>query len=197
MKKILILGPVWRNKRIINYLNKKYQVHYTNSKINEKFIKNNKIDYLITSGYPYLVKKKIFSKVKKSFNLHISYLPFGRGIMPNLWAFYEGYPHGVSIHELDQNFDTGKIIIQKKIKFSNIKKQTLKTTHDFLLLKLEEFFLENANKIFKNKFKSYRQDKKYKIDRYHTRNESNRLIKRFKKKWNTKVTEVIKYAKKK
>jgi hypothetical protein len=61
MKKILILGPVWRNKRIINYLNKKYQVHYTNSKINEKFIKNNKIDYLITSGYPYLVKKKIFS----------------------------------------------------------------------------------------------------------------------------------------
>ena len=65
MKKILILGPVWRNKRIINYLNKKYQVHYTNSKINEKFIKNNKIDYLITSGYPYLVKKKIFSKVKK------------------------------------------------------------------------------------------------------------------------------------
>ena len=101
--------------------------------------------------------------------------------MPNLWAFYEGYPHGVSIHELDQNFDTGKIIIQKKIKFSNIKKQTLKTTHDFLLLKLEEFFLENANKIFQNKFKSYRQDKKYKIDRYHTRNESNRLIKRFKK----------------
>ena len=73
----------------------------------------------------------------------------------------------------------------------------MKTTHDFLLLKLEEFFLENANKIFQNKFKSYRQDKKYKIDRYHTRNESNRLIKRFKKKWNTKVTEVIKYAKKK
>ena len=142
------------------------------------------------------ISKKIISAVKKAINLHISFLPYGRGIMPNLWSFYEGYPSGITIHELDESFDTGKIIIQKKIKFTNIKKQTLKTTHDFLLLKLEDFFLKNADKIFLNKIKSYKQDKYIKIDKYHTRVESNKLMKNFKKRWNTKISTVTKYAKK-
>ena len=139
-KKILILGPIWRNRNIFNFLSKRYTVHITDSKINDSFVKLNKIDFLVTSGYAFLIKKKIISAVKKAINLHISFLPYGRGIMPNLWSFYEGYPSGITIHELDESFDTGKIIIQKKIKFTNIKKQTLKTTHDFLLLKLEDFF---------------------------------------------------------
>ena len=180
-KKILILGPIWRNRNIFNFLSKRYTVHITDSKINDSFVKLNKIDFLVTSGYAFLIKKKIISAVKKAINLHISFLPYGRGIMPNLWSFYEGYPSGITIHELDESFDTGKIIIQKKIKFTNIKKQTLKTTHDFLLLKLEDFFLKNADKIFLNKIKSYKQDKYIKIDKYHTRVESNKLMKNFKK----------------
>ena len=195
-KKILILGPIWRNRNIFNFLSKRYTVHITDSKINDSFVKLNKIDFLVTSGYAFLIKKKIISAVKKAINLHISFLPYGRGIMPNLWSFYEGYPSGITIHELDESFDTGKIIIQKKIKFTNIKKQTLKTTHDFLLLKLEDFFLKNADKIFLNKIKSYKQDKYIKIDKYHTRVESNKLMKNFKKRWNTKISTVIKYAKK-
>ena len=197
MKKIiLILVPIWRNRNIFNFLSKRYTVHITDSKINDSFVKLNKIDFLVTSGYAFLIKKKIISAVKKAINLHISFLPYGRGIMPNLWSFYEGYPSGITIHELDESFDTGKIIIQKKIKFTNIKKQTLKTTHDFLLLKLEDFFLKNADKIFLNKIKSYKQDKYIKIDKYHTRVESNKLMKNFKKRWNTKISTVIKYAKK-
>ena len=195
-KKILILGPIWRNRNIFNFLSKRYTVHITDSKINDSFVKLNKIDFLVTSGYAFLIKKKIISAVKKAINLHISFLPYGRGIMPNLWSFYEGYPSGITIHELDESFDTGKIIIQKKIKFTNIKKQTLKTTHDFLLLKLEDFFLKNADKIFLNKIKSYKQDKYIKIDKYHTRVESNKLMKNFKKRWNTKISTVTKYAKK-
>ena len=195
-KKILILGPIWRNRNIFNFLSKRYTVHITDSKINDSFVKLNKIDFLVTSGYAFLIKKKIISTVKKAINLHISFLPYGRGIMPNLWSFYEGYPSGITIHELDESFDTGKIIIQKKIKFTNIKKQTLKTTHDFLLLKLEDFFLKNADKIFLNKIKSYKQDKYIKIDKYHTRVESNKLMKNFKKRWNTKISTVTKYAKK-
>ena len=195
-KKILILGPIWRNRNIFNFLSKRYTVHITDSKINDSFVKLNKIDFLVTSGYAFLIKKKIISTVKKAINLHISFLPYGRGIMPNLWSFYEGYPSGITIHELDESFDTGKIITQKKIKFTNIKKQTLKTTHDFLLLKLEDFFLKNADKIFLNKIKSYKQDKYIKIDKYHTRVESNKLMKNFKKRWNTKISTVTKYAKK-
>lgn len=190
-KKILILGPINRNKKIFDFLSKKYSVHITDSKINKSFIKLNKIDYLITSGYAYLIKKNILKILKKSINLHISFLPFGRGIMPNVWSFYEGYPSGISIHELDAKFDTGKILIQKKINFKNFKNQTLKTTHDYLIYQLEKFFVKNADKIFNNQLKGFKQDKFFKTERYHTRKESNKLMKKFKKKWNTKIIEVI------
>ena len=66
--------------------------------------------------------------------------------MPNLWSFYEGFPPGITIHELDSNFDTGKILLQKKINFKKLKIKTLKTTHDYLLIQLEKFFLSNYRK---------------------------------------------------
>ena len=196
MKKILILGPLWRNKGIIKNLKKEYNVYITNKKIYKNYIKQKKIDFLITSGYPFLVKENVLKIVKKKINLHISYLPFGRGIMPNLWCFYEGYPPGITIHALNKNFDAGKIIIQKKVSFKNLKKETLKSTHDYLLGQLENFFLSHYKKIFDNKIKGYRQDKFIKVNRYHSRKESEKLISKFKKKWNTKIKDVIKYGKK-
>ena len=196
MKNILILGPLWRNKKIFNELKKNHKILVTNKKINKKYIIQKKIDILITSGYAFLVKKDILNLVKIKINLHMSYLPYGRGIMPNLWSFYERFPPGVTIHELDNNFDTGKILVQKKIYFKKLKIKTLKTTHDYLLIQLEKFFFSNYRKIFNNKIKGYKQNKFIKINRYHSRVESEKLIKKFKKKWNTKIEEIIKYSKK-
>ena len=181
MKKILILGPLWRNKKILNFLRKDYTVISYNKKINVSFIKKQKIDILITSGYPFLVKKDVLKLLKIKINLHNSYLPFGRGIMPNVWSFYEDYTPGISIHQLDNKFDTGKIYLQKKIEFKNIKNHTLKSTHDYLLKLLEEFFIKNCKDIFNFKIKPYRQDKYFKVDRYHTRLESENLMAYFKK----------------
>ena len=76
MKKILILGPLWRNKGIIKNLKKEYNVYIANKKIYKNYIKQKKIDFLITSGYPFLVKENVLKIVKKKINLHISYLPF-------------------------------------------------------------------------------------------------------------------------
>lgn len=197
MKKVLILGPIWRNKNIIKFLEKRrFDTHFTNSKLTKNFVVMNKIDMIVTSGYPYRVKKEVIKAVKLAINLHISFLPFGRGIMPNLWSFVEGYSSGVSIHFLDENFDTGKIILQKKINFKSLKTQTLKTTHDILLKKLEEFFLIHFKNIIKGKYKAYNQDKFYKINRYHNREETENLMRNFKKKWNTKIETIIEYGKK-
>ncbi len=196
MKKILILGPLWRNKKILNELKKNYKILITNKRIDKKYIIQKKIDILITSGYPFLVKKNILKSVKIKINLHISYLPYGRGLMPNLWSFYERFPSGITIHELDNNFDTGKILLQKKVSFRKLKIKTLKTTHDYLLIQLQKFFFSNYKKIFNNKIIGYRQNKFIKINRYHSRVESEKLIAKFKKKWNTRIEEIIKYGKK-
>tara|TARA_Y100000768_G_C23855393_1_gene623077 strand:- start:211 stop:834 length:624 start_codon:yes stop_codon:yes gene_type:complete len=195
LKKILILGPLWRNRRIVKRLKKNYKVFLHNKKIDEKYIKFKKVDFLITSGYPFLVKKKILKIVKIKINLHISYLPYGRGTMPNLWCFYEGFPPGITIHELDANFDTGKIIVQKKVSFKSLKIKTLKTTHDFLLIQLENFFFKNYKKIFEKKFKPYPQNKLIKKINYHNRLESENLIDKFPKKWNTRIEEILNFKK--
>lgn len=197
IKNILILGPLERNQKIISFIEKKkYSTHFTNSRISESFILKNKIDMIITSGYPFLVKRNIISLVKIAINLHISYLPFGRGIMPNLWSFIDNFPSGITIHKLDKNFDTGKIILQKKIKFKLLEKQTLKSTHDFLILSLENFFIKNLDKIIKKRFKPFNQNKFFNYTLYRNRRESEKILKNFKKKWNTKILTVIKYGKK-
>jgi len=197
IKSILILGPIWRNCNLVNFIEKKnYTVHFTNSKVTKDFILKNKIDMIISSGYPYLVKNDVIKSTKIAINLHISYLPYGRGIMPNLWSFVEGFPSGITIHYLDKNLDTGEIILQKKIKFKSLEKHTLKSTHDYLILNLEKFFIKNFSKIIKKKFKSYRQDKFNSYNVYRSRFESEKIMKNFKHKWNTKIIKVIKYGKK-
>ena len=191
-KNILLLGPDWRNHAIEKVLKKNNNLLKTNKKINTKLIINNKIDILITSGYPFLIKEEIIKKVNIAINLHISFLPYGKGIMPNLWSFIENFPAGITIHQLDKNFDTGKILIQKKIYFKDKSNQTLKTTHDYLLAKLEGLFLKNYRKIFNNKIKSFEQNKYIIINRYHTRKESNKIMKKLPKKWNTPIKEILK-----
>jgi methionyl-tRNA formyltransferase len=191
-KNILLLGPDWRNHAIEKVLKKKNNLLKTNKKINTKLIINNKIDILITSGYPFLIKEEIIKKVNIAINLHISFLPYGKGIMPNLWSFVENFPAGITIHQLDKNFDTGKILIQKKIYFKDKSNQTLKTTHDYLLAKLEDLFLKNYRKIFNNKIKSFEQNKYIIINRYHTRKESDKIMKKLPKKWNTPIKEILK-----
>ena len=191
-KNILLLGPDWRNHAIEKVLKKKNNLLKTNKKINTKLIINNEVDILITSGYPFLIKEEIIKKVNIAINLHISFLPYGKGIMPNLWSFVENFPAGITIHKLDKNFDTGKILIQKKIYFKDKSNQTLKTTHDYLLAKLEDLFLKNYRKIFNNKIKSFEQNKYIIINRYHTRKESDKMMKKFPKKWNTPIKEILK-----
>ena len=194
-KKILVLGPSLRNIRIVRDLKKKYSVILSNKKINKNFLLKKNIGIIITSGYPYLIKYNLIKIVDLAINLHNSYLPYGRGIYPNVWCFVESYPSGITIHELDKKFDTGDIILQKKIFFDNIKKHTLKTTHDILIKELEKFFLKNYEKIFNNTFKKYSQNKHIKCNRYHNRKESEKLMKNFKLRWNTKVIEVKKFKK--
>ena len=191
-KNILLLGPDWRNHAIEKVLKKKNNLLKTNKKINTKLIINNEVDILITSGYPFLIKEEIIKKVNIAINLHISFLPYGKGIMPNLWSFVENFPAGITIHKLDKNFDTGKILIQKKIYFKDKSNQTLKTTHDYLLAKLEDLFLKNYRKIFNNKIKSFEQNKYIIINRYHTRKESDKIMKKLPKKWNTPIKEILK-----
>ena len=82
--------------------------------MNIKFLSNS--DLILSFGYNKIISKKILSKLPKPpINLHISYLPYNKGSHPNYWSFVENTPSGVSIHEVDEGIDTGKIIYRKKL----------------------------------------------------------------------------------
>jgi len=75
------------------------------------------IDIVVVSGYPKLIPLKIINSPKIGIiNIHHSYLPAYRGRHPINWAIVNGEKYsGVTIHHLNEKFDDGNIIFQKKM----------------------------------------------------------------------------------
>lgn len=48
-------------------------------------------------------------------NMHPGYLPYNRGMNPNVWPIVEGTPAGVTIHYIDSGIDTGDIIARREV----------------------------------------------------------------------------------
>jgi len=80
-------------------------------------IEQAKPDMLISCGFRFKVPSDLLQLPPKGcINIHSSYLPFNRGANPNVWSIVEGSPAGVTIHLMDDNYDTGAIIARQKIK---------------------------------------------------------------------------------
>tara|TARA_A100001015_G_C14694995_1_gene595951 strand:- start:184 stop:570 length:387 start_codon:yes stop_codon:yes gene_type:complete len=123
MKKILLLGYNRKQTKLLENIknfNKNIYLKNYSSKVNFKKVKN--FDLIICYGYRHKIGKEILSKYKnKIINLHISYLPYNKGAHPNFWSFADNTPSGVTIHEVNEDLDSGRIIYQKKIDFELLK----------------------------------------------------------------------------
>lgn len=162
----------------------------TEKRINLEFLKQNNIHFIISSGYAPIIKKDIISLYpNKIINIHISYLPYGKGIYPNLWTVFEGNPSGVSIHGIDEGIDTGYIIARKRIYFDN-EKDTLKTSHNKLLKEAELLFFKYWNTILSGKYYAINQEELSKENHYRNRKESEKLLTRFPKRWDTLLKDI-------
>ena len=183
-KKILFLGYSLKETKIIDFLKKKNLSITTigNKKINLKSI--NKFDLCLSFGYKRIIERKIINSLKKPIiNLHISYLPYNRGLHPNYWSFINNTPKGVTIHEIDEGIDTGKIILQKRIKFRLTNKTTFKDTYYKLRNEIENLFIKNYKKIILSNYKTVKQKKIKQLKR-----------KKFPKNFDFKIS-IIKYLK--
>lgn len=89
-------------------------------------------DWVISYGHRHIIKEPFLSAYRgRLLNLHISYLPCNRGADPNFWAWFDGTPHGVSLHEVDHGTDTGRLLAQARVTF-DMPKHTLRTSYDQL-----------------------------------------------------------------
>ena len=90
------------------------------------------MDYAVSFGYREILPPQITERMKgKIFNIHISYLPWNRGADPNLWSFLEDTPKGVTIHLIDENLDTGPILVQERVNM--LPEDTLLTSYQRLI----------------------------------------------------------------
>lgn len=105
------------NENKSNKLNKYIKKNLLNIKFSnlEKNTTKNEYHWLLNIWSRIIFKKKFLCKFKNNLNLHPSYLPYNRGKFPYTWSIYKSTPLGVTIHEMTDKIDKGKIYIRKKI----------------------------------------------------------------------------------
>ena len=102
------------------------------------------ITFLISYGYRHIITPDVIEYCQgRAINLHIAYLPWNRGAEPNLLSFIEGTPKGVTIHALDRGVDTGAILCQQQVDFSEQRDWTLATTYQHLHTVLQQLFKQH------------------------------------------------------
>ena len=189
--KVLILSPY--PKEIIKILEKNQDNYLIyNEKLKISFLKKNKIEFIISYGYKYLITKDIIDIFKgKIINLHISFLPFNRGYYPNLWSHLEGSPSGVTIHLINEQIDGGEILLQKKVEIDP-KKHSFRSS--YLILRKEIEILLKSNWKF---LKLGEIPGKISINKgsYKNKKDGDEILQLFDEGWDTKITKAIKIIK--
>lgn len=72
-------------------------------------------DWIVSAGFRYILPGSLLERVPRACNVHTSFLPWGRGAHPNVWAIAEDEPAGVSIHAITAGVDRGPIYGQRRV----------------------------------------------------------------------------------
>ena len=123
------------------YKIKKNVYNYDQKKISEKEIlkdlKSNDIKLICLAGFMKILSKDFIRKFKgKILNIHPSLLPKYKGLNTHHRAIQNKEKHsGCTVHFVNSKLDSGKIILQKKVKLSkeetpsSLQKKILKHEH--------------------------------------------------------------------
>lgn len=131
-----------------------------------------KPDIGIAAFWGYILKRELIDIFPLGcINFHPGYLPYNRGLNPNVWPFIEGTPAGVSLHYIDNGIDTGDIIARRKVEIESI--DTAGTLYDKTLLEIVKLFKEVWPDIKKNKIKPFSQ--KEMLHTFHTSKDIDKL----------------------
>ena len=81
----------------------------------EARVRDLKPDAILSVHFGYRIGDGILRAAPKgAFNLHPGYLPYNRGLYPNVWALVEGTPAGATLHRMDGDFDTGPVVARRR-----------------------------------------------------------------------------------
>ena len=140
----LKLGNIFKiKKKIFDFENK----NLTETKIISE-LKKNKIDLICLAGFMKILSKKFINNFKGNIiNIHPSLLPKFKGLNTHERAIQnkERYS-GCTVHFVNSKLDSGKIVIQKKVKIN--KNDTPKTLAKKILIQEHILYPKAILKIF-------------------------------------------------
>ena len=137
LKRVLFLGYGEEEHELITEFRKAgCVVDHTENKVDSI----NGYDLVVSYGYRYIFPERLINSGIPIINLHISYLPYNRGAHPNFWSFYDNTIKGVTVHLIDAGVDTGPILAQREIVFSDSEK-TFIDTYKRLRQEIERLFV--------------------------------------------------------
>lgn len=104
-------------------------------------------DVICSIYYRYIISKDVISLVSgKIFNLHPALLPKYRGCSSLTWAMINGEKEcGYTYHYIDENCDTGNIILQKSLKIEEFDTQL--TLYNRVMFEALKDFKDAFNKV--------------------------------------------------
>jgi methionyl-tRNA formyltransferase len=114
-------------------------------------------DLIVSYNYAHKVPKAILNKVP-GINLHIGYLPWNKGAYPVLWSALQRTPMGVTIHWMDENIDTGQVIVQERVRYNE--HDTLRHIYDRCHRHIQHLFMShwfNITEIVGNRHYKFEQ----------------------------------------
>jgi methionyl-tRNA formyltransferase len=147
-------------------------------------------DILISYGYRKIIPLEVIKKFPKIINLHISLLPWNRGISPNFFSWLENTPKGYSIHYLNNGIDTGKILLQKEEKI--LENETLASSYSKLKEGIEKLFIKNWRDLSLENISA--RDQKFKGTYHSLKDDENFKFLLKEKGWDTPVKEIKEYG---
>jgi phosphoribosylglycinamide formyltransferase-1 len=134
------------------YKIEKKVVNFKNNKIAEKkilnFINKKKIKFICLAGFMTIISKNFIQKFNgKIINIHPSLLPKYKGLNTHKRAIENKEKFaGCTVHYVSTKLDSGKIILQKKVKIKkkdtaiSLKKKILKKEHQLYPAAIRKIF---------------------------------------------------------
>ena len=130
-------------KKVLNFKNKNLSENKFIS-----YLKINNIEMICLAGFMEILSKNFIKKFKgKILNIHPSLLPKYKGLNTHKRALHNKETYsGCTVHFVNSRLDSGKIVLQKKVKIS--KKETEKSLAKKILVQEHKLYPKAILKVF-------------------------------------------------
>lgn len=103
---------------VIDFLKKHHLSYQDVNFFSASSLQQEKFDWLLNLWGGVIFRKDILSLATNSLNIHPSYLPYGRGRDPVVWAIRDNISAGVTLHEINEGVDEGDIWYQEEVPYT-------------------------------------------------------------------------------